>query len=242
MRVTPHDQNRPCDRRLTRPLAPRLPRPWPPPITSSPWPAPSARSKNLTTGSARRADKPRWRPWTLPWMRPCSSSAGPFMTAGGRWISGSWRHPRGAPDPGGPCERRGFRQEPRCQCRGHPPPDRLSRPAFGNRRARGVLDDDQGGQPFFASYGATKSAQIALGPKLAGRNPKTGPAIRILSPRPMPTATRARFHPGEDRSALTEPRAKPPASCPRSWDNPPSLHGPGPPVLITKLAARPPLA
>ncbi|MDB4842164.1 oxidoreductase, partial [Planktomarina sp.] len=32
---------------------------------------------------------------------------------------------------------------------------------------------------------------------------KTGPKVEIITPAPMPTATRARFYPGEDRSALT---------------------------------------
>ncbi|MEY8841243.1 oxidoreductase, partial [Cribrihabitans sp. XS_ASV171] len=32
---------------------------------------------------------------------------------------------------------------------------------------------------------------------------RTGPQVLIAEPRPMPTATRARFFPGEDREALT---------------------------------------
>jgi hypothetical protein len=31
----------------------------------------------------------------------------------------------------------------------------------------------------------------------------TGPNIQIVTPAPMPTATRARFYPGEDREALS---------------------------------------
>ena len=34
---------------------------------------------------------------------------------------------------------------------------------------------------------------------------KTGPNILVFSPNPMPTACRARFFPGEDRSALFHP-------------------------------------
>ena len=33
---------------------------------------------------------------------------------------------------------------------------------------------------------------------------KTGPDVRILSPKPMPTGTRARFYPGEDRAPLSD--------------------------------------
>ena len=37
-----------------------------------------------------------------------------------------------------------------------------------------------------------------------------GPVTRVViaAPQPMPTATRARFHPGEDRSALADPRTE----------------------------------
>ncbi|MGB0799173.1 MAG: oxidoreductase, partial [Planktomarina sp.] len=31
---------------------------------------------------------------------------------------------------------------------------------------------------------------------------KSGPKVHIITPAPMPTATRARFYPGEDRDAL----------------------------------------
>ena len=34
---------------------------------------------------------------------------------------------------------------------------------------------------------------------------RTGPRIDILSPRPMPTALRARFYPGESRDGLAAP-------------------------------------
>ena len=64
------------------------------------------------------------------------------------------------------------------------------------------FDDAQAGNPFFGAYGATKAAQIALARSWASESARTGPVVRILEPRPMPTATRARFHPGEDRAAL----------------------------------------
>lgn len=70
------------------------------------------------------------------------------------------------------------------------------------------FDDPRGGEPFYGSYGATKAAQIALARSWQAETRRTGPAVRILQPRPMPTATRARFHPGEDRGALTPPEAE----------------------------------
>ena len=65
------------------------------------------------------------------------------------------------------------------------------------------FDDPCDGKKFFGSYGATKSAQIALARSWQAETAKTGPIIKILTPAPMPTATRARFYPGEDRSALS---------------------------------------
>jgi len=67
------------------------------------------------------------------------------------------------------------------------------------------FDDPRSGEKFFASYGATKAAQIALVKSWAAETVKTGPRVHILVPAPMPTATRARFFPGEDRTALTHP-------------------------------------
>ena len=65
------------------------------------------------------------------------------------------------------------------------------------------FEDPCGGQKFFGSYGATKLAQIALAKSWQVETIKTGPKVEILTPAPMPTATRARFYPGEDRSALS---------------------------------------
>lgn len=67
------------------------------------------------------------------------------------------------------------------------------------------FDDPKGGQAFFGSYGATKAAQIALARSWQVESQKTGPKIAILTPNPMPTATRARFHPGEPRDGLAAP-------------------------------------
>ncbi len=67
------------------------------------------------------------------------------------------------------------------------------------------LDDPRAGQKFFGAYGATKAAQIALARSWAAETAKIGPRVLILTPAPLPTATRARFFPGEDRSPLTDP-------------------------------------
>jgi NAD(P)-dependent dehydrogenase (short-subunit alcohol dehydrogenase family) len=67
------------------------------------------------------------------------------------------------------------------------------------------LDDPQAGKKFFGAYGSTKSAQITLAKSWAAENTKTGPQVLIETPPPMPTATRARFFPGENRDALAKP-------------------------------------
>ncbi|MCX7287917.1 MAG: SDR family NAD(P)-dependent oxidoreductase [Rhodobacterales bacterium] len=75
-------------------------------------------------------------------------------------------------------------------------------------RAKGgtalFLDDPRAGQPFFGAYGATKAAQIALAQSWQVEAAKHGPRVLIATPAPMPTATRARFFPGEDRSRLAD--------------------------------------
>ncbi|SMX24367.1 SDR family NAD(P)-dependent oxidoreductase [Boseongicola aestuarii] len=67
------------------------------------------------------------------------------------------------------------------------------------------FDDPRAGEKFFAAYGASKAAQIALARSWQVETVKTGPKVSIVTPLPMPTATRARFFPGEDRAALTPP-------------------------------------
>jgi len=68
------------------------------------------------------------------------------------------------------------------------------------------LDDPQGGAPFYGAYGATKAAQIALARSWQAETAKTGPRVLIETPPAMATATRARFHPGENRAALADIR------------------------------------
>ena len=68
------------------------------------------------------------------------------------------------------------------------------------------LEDPRAGEKFFGAYGATKTGQITLAQSWAAETAKTGPKIVIARPAPRPTATRARFFPGEDRSPLRAPR------------------------------------
>jgi NAD(P)-dependent dehydrogenase (short-subunit alcohol dehydrogenase family) len=70
------------------------------------------------------------------------------------------------------------------------------------------FDDPKAGEKFYAAYGATKAAQTALARSWAAESARHGPRILITTPAPLPTATRARFHPGEDRSTLADPRAE----------------------------------
>ena len=77
-------------------------------------------------------------------------------------------------------------------------------PLLGQSGTAVFFDDPRGGEKFFGHYGTTKAAQIALARSWAAETAKTGPRVRILTPPPMPTAPRARFYPGEDRSALTD--------------------------------------
>jgi len=67
------------------------------------------------------------------------------------------------------------------------------------------FEDARAGEKFFGAYGATKAAQMALAKSWQAETVKTGPRILTLAPRPMATALRARFFPGEDRTPLARP-------------------------------------
>jgi NAD(P)-dependent dehydrogenase (short-subunit alcohol dehydrogenase family) len=75
-------------------------------------------------------------------------------------------------------------------------------PLLGATGQAVFFDDPVAGQKFFGSYGATKAAQIALARSWAAESARIGPRVGILTPQPMPTATRARFFPGENRETL----------------------------------------
>lgn len=78
-------------------------------------------------------------------------------------------------------------------------------PLLGETGQVVFLDDPRGGAKFFSAYGASKAAQIALARSWQAETQKNGPKVHIVTPDPMPTATRARFYPGEDRTALADP-------------------------------------
>ena len=81
-------------------------------------------------------------------------------------------------------------------------------PLLGQSGRAVFFDDEMAGQKFFGSYGATKAAQIAIARSWQAETVRIGPRVDILTPQPMPTATRARFFPGEDRSTLHDIHAE----------------------------------
>lgn len=68
------------------------------------------------------------------------------------------------------------------------------------------MDDPNAGEKFFGAYGTSKAAQKALFDSWGKETVKTGPKVLQFTPNPMPTATRARFFPGEDRNILSAPK------------------------------------
>ncbi|MCA0045297.1 SDR family NAD(P)-dependent oxidoreductase [Celeribacter litoreus] len=74
------------------------------------------------------------------------------------------------------------------------------------------FDDPHAGEKFFGAYGASKAAQIAMAQswKAETDTVASAPNIHILRPNAMPTATRARFFPGQDTEALSHPSVEAP--------------------------------
>ncbi len=68
-----------------------------------------------------------------------------------------------------------------------------------------VFFDDTWDEKFAGPYGMCKAAQRALITSWQAEAQKFGPKVHLLHPNPMPTATRARFYPGEDKSVLARP-------------------------------------
>ena len=68
------------------------------------------------------------------------------------------------------------------------------------------VDSNVTGRKFFAAYGASKAAQLAIWASWAAETANTGPRVTTFAPKAMPTALRGRFFPGEDRDVLTPPR------------------------------------
>jgi NAD(P)-dependent dehydrogenase (short-subunit alcohol dehydrogenase family) len=81
-------------------------------------------------------------------------------------------------------------------------------PLLGQSGQAMFFDDPVVGSKFYGAYGSTKAAQIALAKSWQAETAKIGPKIYIMTPAPMPTATRARFHPGESRDDLASPHAE----------------------------------
>ncbi|WP_300031189.1 SDR family oxidoreductase [uncultured Roseobacter sp.] len=81
-------------------------------------------------------------------------------------------------------------------------------PLLGQSGRAVFFDDPRAGQKFFGSYGASKAAQIALARSWQAETVNTGPRVDIVTPDAMPTATRARFFPGENRDTLNDIHAQ----------------------------------
>lgn len=81
--------------------------------------------------------------------------------------------------------------------------DPLLKAAKVRAQAVMVVDDDAAGTRFNAAYGASKAAGAAVARSWAAENARIGPLIWLAQPPAMPTAVRARAHPGEDPSTLT---------------------------------------
>lgn len=78
-------------------------------------------------------------------------------------------------------------------------------PLLGDTGTAAFFDDDHAGEKFFGAYGATKAGQMALVRSWQAETVKIGPNVKILSPNPLASAMRGRFHPGEDRAKLAKP-------------------------------------
>ena len=71
--------------------------------------------------------------------------------------------------------------------------------------ATAVFFDDEGEAMYGGAYAMSKAAQRALVSRWQAETAKHGPRVELLRPAPMPTAVRARFHPGENRDGLADP-------------------------------------
>ena len=78
-------------------------------------------------------------------------------------------------------------------------------PLLGQAGRAVFFEDPCTGQSFLGTYGASKAAQMALARSWAAESAKIGPHVEVVTPAPMPTATRARFYPGESRDGLSAP-------------------------------------
>ena len=67
------------------------------------------------------------------------------------------------------------------------------------------MDDPHSGEKFFAAYAASKAAASSMVQSFQAETANLKPRVILHTPAPMPTATRARFHPGEDKAVLARP-------------------------------------
>ena len=71
-----------------------------------------------------------------------------------------------------------------------------------------MFDDPEQGDKFHGAYGLSKAAQMRMASSWRDETAKTGITVHMMTPAPMPTATRGRFYPGEDRSKLADCHAE----------------------------------
>jgi len=64
------------------------------------------------------------------------------------------------------------------------------------------MDDPHEGERFYGAYAASKAAARSMVESWQAEVQNLKPRVILHQPNPMPTATRARFHPGEDKSVL----------------------------------------
>jgi NAD(P)-dependent dehydrogenase (short-subunit alcohol dehydrogenase family) len=73
-------------------------------------------------------------------------------------------------------------------------------------KPQAVFFDDDWDDKYAGAYGMSKAAQRALIGSWQAETAKFPLSVHMLRPAPMPTAVRARFYPGEDKSKLAHPR------------------------------------
>lgn len=73
-------------------------------------------------------------------------------------------------------------------------------------KPQAVFFDDDWDDKYAGAYALSKAAQRALIQSWQAETAKFPLNVHVLRPKPMPTAVRARFYPGEDKSLLAHPR------------------------------------
>ena len=73
-------------------------------------------------------------------------------------------------------------------------------------KPQAVFFDDGWDDKYAGAYAMSKAAQRALVQSWQAETAKFPLRVHLMRPNPMPTAVRARFYPGEDKSTLSHPR------------------------------------